>query len=504
MNNSKNKLKLNTLTSFILQITNIINGFILPRLILGAFGSDVNGLVNSITQFLSIVSLLDLGVGAVIQSSLYKPLADNDINTISKIYVSAKKFFHKVATVLLIYITILTIVYPLIVNHNSDKLYIAILILIIGISNFAQYYFGIVNSLLLSADQKGYIQYSIKIITLVINTIACAIMIKMGGSIQMVKLTTSLIFLIRPLYLAFYVKKHYDIDQFVTYTEEPIKQKWNGMAQHFAAYIIGGTDNIVLTLFSTLANVSIYSVYNIVISGIKNSLLSMTNGIQSLIGELLAKRELEKLNKVFAWVEWSIHTCTTLVFGCTSILIVSFVQVYTKGINDADYYQPLFAMLITLANAGHCLRLPYNILILAAGHYKQTQTNYVVATILNIVISISTVKILGLIGVAIGTLISMMYQTIWMAHYNSKNIINWNFKFFLKQIVVDGITILISTLITINLSMASVTYLSWLLFAVRVLFCFIIVVFVVNYIFYRDKITYIINMIGNKLKLNKS
>ena len=51
---------------------------ILPRLILVAFGSDVNGLVNSIDPFLRIISLLDLGVGAVVQSSLYKPIAEND------------------------------------------------------------------------------------------------------------------------------------------------------------------------------------------------------------------------------------------------------------------------------------------------------------------------------------------------------------------------------------------------------------------------------------------
>lgn len=117
-------------------------------------------------------------------------------------------------------------------------------------------------------------------------------------------------------------------------------------------------------------------------------------------------------------------------FGCTGVLIVDFVRVYTYGINDADYIQPLFAVLITIANAGHCLRLPYNILILAAGHYKQTQSNYIIAMILNIVVSIATVKMWGLVGVAIGTLIAMAYQTVWMAKYDSKNIICWYFKNF--------------------------------------------------------------------------
>lgn len=452
------------------------------------FGSDVNGLVNSITQFLGVITLLDLGVGAVVQSALYKPLADNDTNMISKIYVSANKFFRRLAEILLVYVVLLMIFYPMLVNKSFGHMYTALLIAAICISSFAQYYFGIVNSLLLNADQRGYIQYVAQIITLILNTFACYIIIKLGASIQIVKLTTSLIFLLRPLFLVFYVKKHYSIDKKITYTEEPIKQKWNGMAQHFASYVLNGTDNIVLTMFSTLGNVSIYSVYNVVIIGVKNALLSVTNGFQSLIGEMLAKKETMKLNAFFGFVEWFLHTGTTLVFGCTGVLIVDFVRVYTYGINDADYIQPLFAVLITIANAGHCLRLPYNILILAAGHYKQTQSNYIIAMILNIVVSIATVKMWGLVGVAIGTLIAMAYQTVWMAKYDSKNIICWPFKNFLKQCGVDAITVIIASLATFKIPMLSVSYVSWFLLAIEAFGIWLIISIVINTIFYRERV----------------
>ena len=482
------KLALNTVSSLALQVVSVICGFILPRLILETFGSDVNGLVNSITQFLGVITLLDLGVGAVVQSALYKPLADNDTNMISKIYVSANKFFRRLAEILLVYVVLLMIFYPMLVNKSFGHMYTALLIAAICISSFAQYYFGIVNSLLLNADQRGYIQYVAQIITLILNTFACYIIIKLGASIQIVKLTTSLIFLLRPLFLVFYVKKHYSIDKKITYTEEPIKQKWNGMAQHFASYVLNGTDNIVLTMFSTLGNVSIYSVYNVVIIGVKNALLSVTNGFQSLIGEMLAKKETMKLNAFFGFVEWFLHTGTTLVFGCTGVLIVDFVRVYTYGINDADYIQPLFAVLITIANAGHCLRLPYNILILAAGHYKQTQSNYIIAMILNIVVSIATVKMWGLVGVAIGTLIAMAYQTEWKAKYDSKNIICWPYKNILKQCGVDAITVIIASLATFKIPMLSVSYVSWFLLAIEAFGIWLIISIVINTIFYRERV----------------
>ena len=485
----------NTVASLIAQITTLICGFILPRLFLQHFGSEVNGLVNSIVQFLSVISFLELGVGAVVESSLYKPLAEKDNQQISKVMVSANKFFQRLAQILFIYVLILMLVYPLIANQNLGFLYTATLIAAISISSFAQYYFGIANALLLNADQRGYIQYNAQTVTVVLNTAVCAVMISMNGTIQMVKLATSLIYLARPLALHFYVKRHYQIDWKIKYTEEPIKQKWNGVAQHIAAVVLDGTDTIVLTVFSTLSNVSIYSVYFLVIKGVKTLFLSMTNGVQALIGELWAKQELEKLKGFFAWVEWVIHTGTTYVFSCTAALIVPFVQVYTFGINDANYIQPAFAVLLTLANAMHCLRLPYNIMVLAAGHYRQTQKNYIVAAILNLLVSILTVKVWGLIGVAIGTLAAMTYQTMWLAVYDSKHFVFWSMTSVIKQFAVDGITAVFIVVISGMLTMHSVTYLSWIMLAIVTALLAVIITAFLNFIMYKEKMMALIHIL---------
>lgn len=495
--NRKKLLALNTSSSLIFQIATIICGFIVPRLILQTYGSEVNGLINSITQFLAIIAFLELGVGAVIQSSLYKPLSEKDDEEISKIVVSGQKFFSRLATILLVYVLILMVIYPLVAKSDFGFLYTATMILVISISSFAQYYFGIVNSLLITANQRGYFSYNIQTITLIFNTIACFVLIKLGASIHIVKLTTSLIYLFRPLLLSLYVKKNYNIDWNIEYSGEPIKQKWNGIAQHVASVILDGTDNIVLTIFMGLEAVSIYSVYNLVVSGVKRLLLSMTNGIQSLMGEMLAKGELEKLRSFFGWVEWSIHTGTIFIFGVTSVLIVPFVEVYTSGINDANYIQPVFASLIVAANAGHCLRLPYNLLILAGGHYKQTQNNYVVASILNIVLSILLVNTFGLIGVAIGTLVAMLYQTIWMAIYDSNNLINWPIKNFIKQFLIDTLTVLMIILLGNMFSLNDVTWIAWIVYAIKVSLLAIVFIFLINYIFYKS---YIIKMF-EKFKL---
>lgn len=477
----------NTAASLIAQITTFVCGFILPRLFLQHYGSEVNGLVNSISQFLSVIAFLELGVGAVVQSSLYKPLAEKDNQQISKVMVSANKFFQRLARILLVYVISLMIIYPYIANQNFGFIYTATLIVAISISSFAQYYFGIVNSLLLNADQRGYIQYNAQTVTIILNTIVCAIMISMNGTIQVVKLVTSIIYLARPIILQIYVNNHYKINWKIKYTQEPIKQKWNGVAQHVASVVLDGTDTIVLTVFSTLSNVSIYSVYFLVVKGVKTLFLSVTNGIQALIGELWAKQELDQLKSFFGWIEWLIHTGTTYVFSCTAALIVPFIQVYTLGIRDANYIQPTFAILLTLANAMHCLRLPYNIMVLAAGHYKQTQRNYIVAAILNIVVSVLTVKIWGLIGVAIGTLVAMTYQTIWLAIYDSRHFIYWPLKKVIRQFLVDIISSFLIISFGSHIVLKDITYFNWFFMAIKVAIVALFVAFCLNSLFYRSK-----------------
>lgn len=495
----KRLLKLNTFFSLANQLITIACGFVLPRLILMAYGSEVNGLVNSIMQFLQIISFLELGVGAVVQSALYKPLADHDSGSISCIIASAQKFFNRLAQILFAYVIILMAVYPLIAHQGFGWMYTALMIAAISISSFAQYFFGMVNGLLLKADQRGYVLYVAQLVTVLLNTVVCVILIKLGAGIHFVKLTTSIIYLIRPFALHLYVNRHYAIDRHIKYEGEPIKQKWNGVAQHIAAVVLDGTDNIVLTAFATLSDVSIYSAYQLVVHGVKSLFFSLSNGVQALIGELWAKQELDTLNDTFGKFEWILHTGTVYVFGCTGMLILPFVSVYTNGVTDANYMQPVFAVLITMANAGHCLRLPYNVMILAGGHYKQTQANYIIAAAINVVLSVVLVMNFGLIGVAIGTLASMVFQTVWMAHYVSRNLIHWPFVRFVKQVAVDLLTVCVAAYATHWIQLGSLNYLSWVVMAIKVAIIWLAVLIPINFVFYKKYAMLPINAVKRRI-----
>ena len=86
------KFMLNSVTTALLQVVTMIAGFITPRFMLTAYGSEINGLISSILQFISYFNLVEAGLSSAAVYSLYKPIAEKDYNKINRIVVAAKHF----------------------------------------------------------------------------------------------------------------------------------------------------------------------------------------------------------------------------------------------------------------------------------------------------------------------------------------------------------------------------------------------------------------------------
>ena len=206
------KVIYNIITSLISQIIIIIYGFVVPKLIISNFGSETNGLITSITQFLAYISLLESGIGPVIKSTLYNPIAKKDKKSIEKILKSAETFFRIIAMIFLIYIFVFSIIAPLTIYNNFELGYTIPLIIIISISTFAEYFFGMTYSLYIQANQKSYVISLVQSITYIINIIAIIILVKCNSSIHLIKLLSGIIFVIRPIIQNVYVRKKYNIN----------------------------------------------------------------------------------------------------------------------------------------------------------------------------------------------------------------------------------------------------------------------------------------------------
>lgn len=496
------KVLYNVSTNLLLQIVTIVYGFVLPKIIIDNFGSNVNGLISSITQFLTYIVLLESGFGPVVKSLLYKPIAKNDKETISKILKSTESFFRKIALIFIVYIVVLCLFYPYLVKKDFNSLFSISLIIIIAISTLAEYFFGMTYKLFLQASQKTYIISFIQIITYIISVISIILLTRINASIHIIKLISGLIFVLRPLLQNYYVKKKYNIILDNSVEKYNIKQKWDGLAQHIAGVIHANTDVTILTIFCPLTEVSVYSVYSLVVKGIKSLVQSFNSGIDASFGDMIANNELENLNNKFSIYEVFYFIITTIVFSCSIVLITPFITVYTFGVNDANYVRYLFGYLLVISEYVAMIRLPYVSLTYCAGHFKETRTGAWIECMVNIFISIILVWKFGIIGVTIGTIVAMTLRTFEFVYHSNKYILKRNIYVSLRKILL----VLINTIMIISISkfipyLNFTSYINWIINAIVISFISLIIVSITNIIFYKQELMYLINKLLSKIKM---
>ena len=497
---SKKALK-NTVTSLLLKIVTIISGFIVPKLIISNFGSDINGLINSITQFLLYISLLESGIGPVIKSKLYKPIANNDKHEIENILYASDNFFKTIAKIFLLYIIILCFVFPILFKNQFDSLFTISLLIIISISTLFEYFFGITYSLFLQSEQLTYINSIYRIIVVVLNTIFIAILISFNSSILTVKLISSIIFIARPLLINLYVKKKFKINLKNADKTYNLKNKWDGLSQHIASVIHSNTDVTLLTLFCDIKEVSVYAVHTLVTKGINNLADALSVGIEGSFGDMIARNETDNLNKKFDIFEILYYFIITIIYSCTIVLIVPFVIVYSNGITDVNYIRPVFACLLVLSEYIWAIRLPYSTLVVAAGHFKETRKGAWVECISNALISLCLVLKFGMIGVTIGTIVAMLIRTFEFVYHTNIFILKRSFFCTLKKIFILIINTLIICFICRYLPyLENMNYLNWIINSIMTAVVSTLCVSITYLLLYNNQIKEIISLLKGIFK----
>lgn len=483
------KAFLNILTNLILQVFIFVYGFILPKIIMSKYGSNVNGLISSVTQFLAYISLLESGVGPVVKSILYKPISEKDNKKIIDILYATEKFFRTIALIFIVYIIILTFAYPNIINSSKSTLYVSSLIIIISISIFSEYFFGMIYTIFLQANQETYVISIIQIGTYILSILAALIMAKIEVSVHVLKLSISLIFVLRPILQSVYVKKKYNINLKIANKNYVIKNKWDGLAQHIAYVVHSNTDITVLTLFSTLSEVSVYSVYLLVVKGVKALISAFSSGLDASFGDMISKKEDDNLRNKFEIYEIIYFMICTVLFACSIVLIVPFIKIYTHNIHDANYIRPLFGILLVISECIWAVRLPYLTLSYAAGHFKETRNGAWLECILNLIVSIFLVKKMGIVGVTIGTIIAMTIRTTEFIYHANSKILNVNIFKSLKKIALL-IFIIFLTFISAKkiFIIENSSYLNWIINAMIIFLYSSLLTFLFNFIFYRKNL----------------
>lgn len=431
----------NISTSMIYLAINTICGFIVPRLIISTYGSAYNGVVASAARFLSMINILTIGIAGPTRVALYKAFAANDHDGVSGIVKATRSYMRKVAVGVIIYSVILMFILPHVIQTDINHTEVIILICIVSISTFAQYFFSVTNHELLSADQSVYITNIFNAAKVVINTILTVVFIKMRFSIFAVKGGSAVIYFICPFILNLYIKKHYKLNNHCKPNYSAIKGRKAAVYHSVANIIHDNTDVTILTVLTDIKTVSVYSVYSLVTTGLRNLLKVFTSAMESPFGALWALDEKDKLRQNFNSYEFGIMVYTSIVFSCAFIMINPFIATYTAGVYDINYQLPVFAFLCILGEMVFCIRQPFVTLVHATGDYEATKKHAVYEAAINLITSIIGVLTIGINGVMLGTLLANLYRTIVYVIFCQKHYLFEGYKRILIRLLLTTISI---------------------------------------------------------------
>ncbi len=501
MNRTK-KFFLNTVTTAALQIITMLTGFILPKVMLSVYGSEINGLVTSITQFISYLTLVEAGLSGAIVYSLYKPLADNDTSAINSIIKAAKNFYFKTGYLFLGLIVGGALVYPLFVKTEMlSSVEMGILFVVLGANGILEFFTLAKYRALLTADQKTYVISLASIVQVVLNCVLISVLSYTGVSIVIVRLVAISSILLRTVILWVYCKRKYKyLDFSVAPDNSALGKRWDALYFQIIGVVHTGAPVLIITAILSLNDVSVYSIYHVVISGVNAVLGIFTSGLSAGFGDLLVRNEKSAFKKAFQQFEYMYYILITIVYSIMMAAYIPFIKIYTAGA-DINYVYPIFAVLITINGLSYNLKTPYGMLTIAAGKYRESRVQITIQAVIQIVASIVLGLIWGLNGVIIGALLSNLYRDIDFIFFAPKHLIPYKFTDTLKMWIRNGILFAVLSVLLIMIPCDKVTgYLSWFIYAIVLGAISAITVILVNLIFDRKRMKECLVRIKNLIK----
>ena len=421
------KIKYNLLIGSLGQIVTLLLGIVVPKLVLTNYGSEINGLLSSVTNIYAYVALVEAGVAAASCQALYKAFANQSRDDINSILAATNKYYHRTGFVYLLLILTFAGIYPVFINTEIPYTTMVFVILFNGIGNVVNYFFHGKYLILLKADGKNYIRTGVEIFTTTFKQLSKIILIALGYNVVFVQFAAMLVSFIQMVYIVQYIKRNYSwIDLKVKPDFKAISQSKNVFIHQVNYLVVSNTDVVILTAFSNLKTVSIYSLYLLLVNMVDKVMHVIRDALEFKIANFFHTNK-QKFLKFFRMYEVYYICLAFALYSVVDCFILPFLKLYTKGVNDINYiiwYLP-FCFVITKLMA--VVRYPYDAIIHICGHFKQTQASSITESIINIIISLLLVHKLGISGVLFGTVLAALYRVNYLVIYLHKNkIINRN------------------------------------------------------------------------------
>ena len=450
------------------QFINMLFGFITPRIVIYIYGSEINGLQNSILQIINIISLLQAGVTSTSVYALYKPLKENNYEDMGCILHSATIYLRKIAILFAISMLASAIIFTYTLDTNLKKYEVFICFLVLSLKSITDMIITSKYLIIFTADQSKYI---ISICNIVEKLVYYGILFYVSYNkyyfifmyIGFLFGTMAKIILYYYLYKKSY-KQKLKVDK-TKFVYRKIPGRNYSMINEISHTVVTSSIMVIVSLLYDFKSASVYSIYFLIISFITTIDVVIFDSFASSFGNLVASGNSKRIDLIFSIFQLGFNMLNTFIYMCSSYLIVPFVQIYTTGITDINYQNYILAIMIILYGITSTYRIPYNICVSANGFFSQTSIQPAICCIISIIISMFLGEIrmeFIMFGPIFFYLMNYFYQV-----YKLKRLLpNMNFDNPIKQYVISMSCIILSICIALKYPLINVGLIEWVISAI--------------------------------------
>lgn len=494
------KVKYNLIFGFGSQFLAIILGIVVPRLTLVHYGSEVNGLINSVSQIYSYIDLLEAGIGTAALQALYRTVGSGDHNQTNAILAATNRYYNRAGSLYILAVFCFSVLYPILIETDIPTVTVVMIILLNGVGRVTSFFFQRKFLLLLQAEGKNYVESTLTMILNVLRNMSKITLISIGIDVLLVQTASMLIGFVQVVYVSLYIRKHYDwIDLTVEPDYESISQSKNVLVHQFSNLVFNNTDSIILTVFCGLKVVSVYALYAMLFSMISNAMTVFSNSIIFTLGQMF-HNDRKRFDKMYDAYELCYLTMVFVLYSVAYYFILPFVRCYTAGVTDISYLDPLLPTLMILLHLLSYVKSAPSHVINIAGHFKNTQYRSLLEVLINIVVSLFAVQRWGIYGVLIGTITALLYRVNDMILYTSKHILMRSPWITYRRWLVNAAVFLVLHWLSARIPVELDSYINIILFCIPYTFGTLLVFYAVSLASNPATTRYLIDLAMAKLK----
>lgn len=415
MSRTKKSLK-NILAGLGFQAITILSNFICRTALIRYLGIDYVSLNGLFWEIVSMLSLVEMGIGSAIVYHLYKPIADGNIELIKKIMGLYRKCYYIIAFVCLCIGSVITVFVPYLVNGlNFSDTYLRSIFFIYVLQTVFSYMW-VSDTALLQADQKRYKTVAVQAVYKLVSTVfslLCLYLTKRFSLYLLILLGTTMFCNITCRHQARKVYP-YLTEKYVPLKKEESREIYSNVKNIFvkktAGYVTNSTDNICISLLVGTVQVGFYSNYSMFFSAVRQAEQQISNGFSASFGDLVARERPEKVDHTLCRMT-SLFQLFGMILSCGLMACAStFVSIWI----GKKYVLAAPVVFICCINIYLTIvKDPLWQAMDACGLFAYDRNLAIISTTINLVVSVILGIYYGMCGIFIGTAVSTIFEVVF-------------------------------------------------------------------------------------------